>query len=70
MAAGERNKNGKATDVVCHYVRNITDSTTLCGRTNFGYRTDATAEVTCMNCMNKLLNKAAEIATKTKGLFV
>lgn len=57
MAAGDRNKKGKATDIVRHYNAAqpiIFPVKGLCGRKNVGYATDDKNDVTCLSCLKKL----------------
>lgn len=73
MAAGDRNKSGKPKDFVRHYGdQKRTDKDYLmavCGNKRAGYVTNDTSDVTCIKCMNILLENACEVAEKFKGLF-
>lgn len=54
MAAGNRNKTGKPTDIVRHYKTN--EDVALCGRKSCGYSSDDLTDVTCKTCLKKLGN--------------
>lgn len=58
MAAGDRNKNGKAIDIVCHFVPPSIFPAVhpICGRKVFWHSTTVKKEVTCKNCI-KMLKK-------------
>jgi hypothetical protein len=67
MAAGDRNENGKPTDIVRHIwgnnqvkvgtglrTRMVWDGKTVCGRSDVGYASDGDwNDVTCINCLKK-----------------
>lgn len=61
MAAGNRNKSGKPTDIVKHY-KMAHERQTYCGRKKWGYATSDLSkvvldkEITCKSCL-KLLKK-------------
>lgn len=61
MAAGDRNKAGKPTDIVRHY-KMAHENKTYCGRKKWGYATSDLAkvmidkEITCNACL-RLLKK-------------
>ncbi len=57
MAAGDRNKKGKPTDIVRHFSTSKVNSTiiTLCGRKNPAYATDDRNDVTCLKCKKKVI---------------
>lgn len=73
MAAGDRNKNGKPKDFVRHYgTEKNPDKNYLlavCGNKRSGYVTDDSGDVTCVKCLNKMLENAIAIKEKYKGLF-
>lgn len=48
MAAGDRSKSGKATDIVSHFG---TWEFAFCGRKNVGYATTDWNDVTCKSCL-------------------
>lgn len=56
MAAGDRNKNGRATDIVCHFVpfTGQMNRKPICGQKRWGYGTSITDEVDCKKCLAKL----------------
>lgn len=53
MAAGDRNKKGKATDVVIHYKVRLLSEEVSCGTKGWGYATANLEEVTCLKCLAK-----------------
>lgn len=63
MAAGDRNKSGKPTDIVRHFWAPITEerdrfneriSKTMCGRKDVGYCSSDVEDVTCLRCLSKI----------------
>jgi len=56
MSAGDRNKKGKATDIVIHFApfTGEMNRKAYCGTKNWGYATSITEDVSCLKCLKKL----------------
>lgn len=58
MAAGDRNKYGKAIDIVSHYVTSFIPAVSpICGQKKFWHSTTVRSDVTCKKCL-KALNES------------
>jgi len=55
MAAGDRTKSGKPSDIVRHYL-NDDRTKTMCGRSNWGYGSRDKSDTSCIACKRRLEN--------------
>ena len=53
MSAGDRNKTGKPTDIVCHF-KYPNREITLCGRNHVLYATNDITDISCLSCLKIL----------------
>ncbi len=63
MSAGDRNKSGKAIDIVRHYSRNGDGKESICGLVLPWYSSSDFEDVTCKKCLRKLLKENLSKAT-------